>query len=483
MEFITDFLIFNSQKHPEKVAVVYENTIISWKELAQKVILCSELLKDFLEEEQKIVGIFLPNSVEFIIAHLAVLYLKHISWPIDPQYKEAELALLTRELKPNLIITDQSRARRIATVRTFLIEEMSIASLKNPKGFRLKGDPRRTAATLLMTSGTTGKPKNTLYSHANHLRNIKTLSKLWRWTEKDTLLLSLPLSHWHGLVIGLTGAIYNGNTIYLQRRFDIEQTLRLLSSGKISLFMHVPPAYQKLVNYPLWMNFDLRRVRLFVSGSSYLPPTLWEEFYSKYRVKILERYGSSEAGIICSNLYNKRVPGSVGKPLSGVKIKLIEEGEIAVKSPNIFMGYYSKGTVALPELKNGFLKTGDIGVIRDDWLFLKGRIQEKIKKLGYSLYPRSIEWVLNRHPDILDSYVLGLQTGTINDEIIYFLVCKRIVTEEQIIAYCRRNMPKYWLPDKVFFVKEIPKTKTGKPKINELLKLYKLLIKRGVGSP
>jgi malonyl-CoA/methylmalonyl-CoA synthetase len=236
--------------------------------------------------------------------------------------------------------------------------------------------------------------------------------------------------------------------------------------------MHVPVAFQKLVDYAPWESINLTKVRLFVSGSSYCPPSLWKKFHSRYNAKILERYGSSETGIICSNLYEQRIPGCAGKPLPGVKMEFLGgkiKGEIAVKSPGIFLGYYMNNKANEEKFtKDGFVKTGDIGVLKNGRIYLRGRIQEKIKKSGYTIYPRDVEWVINRNPKIIDSYVLGKQTKSVNDEIIYF-ICKKKITKKGIMRYCEKNMPKYWLPDKVIFLKEIPRTRSGKPKITTLL--------------
>jgi acyl-CoA synthetase (AMP-forming)/AMP-acid ligase II len=480
MEFITDYLVYNCKKYPNKPAIIFGDNIVSWRELGEKVFNYSQILKKLVKGEQKIVGIFLSNSIEFVVAHLSILYLKHISWPIDPLYKEVELEMYIKQLKPELVITDEHRASQIKNTKVEIFMRSEINKKNKWELNKLQGDPRKTAATILFTSGTTTKPKATLYSHFNHLWNVKTISKLWRWKTSDTLLLSLPLSHWHGLVIGLTGSIYNGSTVYLQEKFNINETLKMLSSGKISLFMHVPHVYQKLVEHPNWMNYQFKKVRLFVSGSAHLPPALFEEFYKKYKAKILERYASSEAGVICSNLYNKRIPGSVGKPLPGVKIKLIDEkgnevkdgeGEILVKSPGVFMGYYDE--TGIHYFKDEFLKTGDIGFIKNGYVFLKGRVQEKIKKYGYTLFPRDIESVLNKHPNIIESYVTGIQKGNLSDELVYFVVCKNKISEDEIIKYCKQNMPHYWLPDKIIFLLQIPRTKTGKPHIHQLLQIYK----------
>src|SRR5690606_39102346 len=125
-------------------------------------------------------------------------------------------------------------------------------------------------------SGTTGKPKITAYSHSNHLWNTVAVSDLWQWTTEDSILLSLPLSHWHGLVMGIAGSLYHSNTVYLRSRFDAEDTLHTLSQHPISLFMHVPIAYWKLNQVEDISGYNLNDVRLWISGSSYLPPAVWQ---------------------------------------------------------------------------------------------------------------------------------------------------------------------------------------------------------------
>jgi len=295
------------------------------------------------------------------------------------------------------------------------------------------------------------------------------VSELWKWTADDSILLSLPLSHWHGLVMGIAGALYHANTVYLHERFSAEDTLAALQGGDISLFMHVPIAYFKLVELAGEQTFDISKVRLCISGSSYLPPAIWHAFKKAYGQDILERYGSSETGLIASNTLDTRIPGVVGRVLPDVTVRVTESGELAMDSPGRFLGYFkNEEATRKNSTSDGLWLTGDIGEFDETGnLKLKGRIQEKIKKLGYTVYPRDVEWALLKNSKIHDAVVIGVQVpGSLSDIMVYFLVTD--LSEEEIKAFCKQNLPGAWRPDQLVMLDEVPKTRSGKPKLAQL---------------
>src|SRR5262249_41762280 len=160
------------------------------------------------------------------------------------------------------------------------------------------------------------------------------------WTSEDTLLITLPLSHWYGLVMGLSATLYHGNTLYLhQQAFETSDVLAELASGKISMFTHVPLAYMKMLEQKD-TKIDLSGVRVLISGGGPLPPALSDEFEQRFGVRIVETYGSSETGRIAANTLDDRMQGTPGKPLPGVQLKLSSEDEILIKTPGMFPGYY-----------------------------------------------------------------------------------------------------------------------------------------------
>lgn len=466
--YITDYVAKNAHSHPQKLALICSDRRLTWHELEQEVdIVTAFLLERITSREQQVIGLLLPNSWQFVVAYLAILRSGHIALPLDPNFKKQQTESITEQVSPVLTITNTLCAHELPDAFETIIYDATTPQAEHKKqspAIRLGTDKQ--IASLLFTSGTTGKPKVTAYTHANHIWNISAVSDLWQWTARDTLLLSLPLSHWHGLVMGIAGALYHGNTIYLHERFTPEATIEALQNGTISLFMHVPIAYFKLVEYAGDKKFDISKVRLCISGSSYLPPSIWQAFKSTFGQEILERYGSSETGLIASNSLHRRQPGIVGTILPGVDVRVEKDGELAMRSSGRFAGYYKNEEATKKNTTpDGWWLTGDIGEFNEAGeLRLKGRLQEKIKKLGYTVYPRDVEWALLRHSHIHDAVAVGIQKPeTLNDTMVHFVVSP--LPEEEIRDFCKQNLPAAWRPDKIIKLHEIPKTRSGKPRL------------------
>lgn len=469
---LTDYLEYNAQKFPQKVALDVGKDSLTWKELAEQVSFRASAIQSKLpgSTTQKIIALLLPNGIEFVITYLAIVKTGHILMPLDPSFKTLEISSIIDQLPPALTITNQELSSLFPQDhQTTLANELQGTSSEE----FLRLPAKEQIATLLFTSGTTGKPKATPYTHANHLWNIKAVTDLWEWTSDDTIATSLPLSHWHGLVMCVAGMLYHGNILYLQERFTPDETLELLSSGKVSLFMHVPIAYHRLVHSNLEDKYDISPVRLCISGSSYLPPKVWESFHKLYGHKILERYGASETGLVASNLLTERIPGEVGFPLQEVEIKLSPEGELLMKSPGLFPGYYNNPEATAKNMEDGWWHTSDIGEIdKNGRIQLKGRLQEKIKHFGYTLYPRDLEWTLLQNSDIEDAVALAIQGDELSDTLVYFVISH--LTVKEIASYCKEHLPYYWRPDEIIILEDIPRTRSGKPRLAELKKLVSI---------
>lgn len=466
---ITDYLEFYARTTPDKLALVTDDREIKWGELNQESQNAAAVLATHLgaTKEQQIIALLFENCWEFVVAYLAILKNGHIAMPLDPSYKKLEIDAILKQIPPRLIITNKT-GKQIVGDRgaPVILDEQLFAPAPETtfKSLRLSADKQ--IATLVFTSGTTGKPKASTYSHANHLWNIAACSKVWKWDHEDSLLISLPLSHWYGLAMGLSGIIYHGNMLYLQRWFDEEATLKDLSGGKITIYTAISTAYLKLLEQPGEYNLD--KVRLCISGGAALPPAIWQAFSDRFGVQILECYGSSETGRIASNLLDERIPGSPGRPLSEVKIKFSKEDEVLIKSPGIFPGYYKNDNLTKKNYdKDGWWHTGDLGKLVDGRIVLRGRIQERIRKLGYTISPRDVEWAMHQNPDIKDIFVMGIQReGQPNDELTYFI--KTTLSEEEINKYCKENLLYAWRPDRIILLGSIPRTKNGKPNLSKL---------------
>lgn len=464
LKHLTDYLERNAEQWPDKPALVFDGKSLSWRQLWLAVQDAAAEIEGHLPAAggQQAVGMLMPNSLDCVITNLAIVHLGHMVLPIDVIYKPLEINALIDQMRPALVITDAANTSRITTDSAALTLDGLRAGKRQPKRC-LRLDPEKQIASLLFTSGTTGRPKAAPYTHANHMWNIKVCSQVWDWTHDDSQLLSLRLSHWYGIVMGLSGTLYHGNTMYLQEKFDEQTTLKALASGKISMFSQGPVAFIRLLQSPEADNYDLSAVRLLISGSAPLPPDTWRQFKDMFGKEILEVYGSSETGRIASNLLNERLPGSPGRPLPEVQVKLSARGEVLVKSPGVFPGYYGNpDATAAATAPGGWWKTGDLGEFEDGRLILKGRLAERIRRFGYTLSPRDVEWALLKHPKIREAYVLGLtRPGRPDDELVYFLVSS--ASEREVNDYCKANLPSVWRPDRIVFRRDIPRNRSGKP--------------------
>jgi acyl-CoA synthetase (AMP-forming)/AMP-acid ligase II len=469
---ITDLLRRNAAVHAKQAAIIFKGQSITWEELWRQVQQSTAYFNHRLgNQEQQVASILLPNSIEFIVAYLAILHSGHIALPLDPAYKKLEQEAIVGQLAVKLIVTDDEYKSQVdGTAAEIVYPEELRTSLPASQPLRLPGTEQ--IASLTFTSGTTGTPKTVPNTHANHLWNIKVCSQVWKWTHNDSLLISLPLSHWYGLVMGLSGAIYHANTMYLQQWFDVTDTLEALSSGDMTIFTHAASAYVKLVQAPD-KKYDLSGVRLCISGGAPLPPAVWQEFKHRFGVEILETYGSSETGRIAGNRLSERVLGSPGQVLPEVNLRLGEDGEVQIKSPGVFPGYYHNQRATKESLTDdGYWRTGDIAELKDGYVFLKGRKQERIRRYGYTISPRDVEWALHKHPDIRDIYVMGRQhPGEPNDELIYFIVTK--LDDTEIMGFCKQNLLFAWRPDKIIHLDELPRTRSGKTRIGALQSMLK----------
>lgn len=388
---------------------------------------------------------------------------------MDPAYKALELDNIIEQVPPKFIITDKEHRNKLSKQHqssAILIDEMTGGG-EVDESLRLPADEQ--IACLMFTSGTTGKPKAVPNTHANITWNIETCSKVWDWTPIDSLLIASPLSHMIGIVMGIPGALYHGNTLYIHRWFNEQAVLGALASGKISFFSHAASAYVKLAQAS--GEYDLSAVRLCVSGAAPLPPAVWQQFKNRFGIEILETYGSSETGRIAGNRLNERVLGSPGQPLPGVKLRISSDDVVEVKSGGLFPGYYQNPEATRASLtEDGYWRTGDIGELKDGYVYLKGRVQERIRRFGYTVSPRDVEWALHKHPQIKDVAVIGNQiAGNPNDELIYFIVTD--LSDEDIKQYCKANLLFAWRPDRIIRLKELPRTASGKAKIGKLKEL------------
>jgi malonyl-CoA/methylmalonyl-CoA synthetase len=333
---------------------------------------------------------------------------------------------------------------------------------------------------LLYTSGTTGKSKGAEITHDNVLATVTGLLAAWAWEPADALLLTLPLFHTHGLVVGLHCALAAGATVLLRRRFDAAEAAAELLAGEASLFFGVPTMYGRLVEElrarrERGERLDFSRIRLFCSGSAPLSADTFAAFRELTRHDILERYGMTETGMNLSNLYaGPRRPGTVGVPLPGVAIRIVDE-ELQVRGSNVFSGYWrapekTAASFVHDDLGRRWFKTGDLA--RQDpetgFITLLGRRHELIISGGFNLYPREVEEVLVGFPGVREAAVVGRPHADWGEVPVAFLAVDAPVDTAELIAFCKSQMAGFKVPREIRLVEFLPRNALGKVEKHKL---------------
>ncbi|MDA0700250.1 MAG: AMP-binding protein, partial [bacterium] len=408
--------------HGDRAALRFEGATWTYAALTDDVRAAAGALHAWGLRRGDRVALYLDNTPSFPIAYLAVLWCGAIVVPVNSRYRETELRHMLRDAEPRIVITDAQGAATTANVRADAPAVETVVVLggdraADPGRWEALArsaplpDPLSTSgddlALIAYTSGTTGRSKGAMLSHANLLANARAVGGAWRWTDNDHLLLTLPLFHIHGLGVGFHGTLVHGASLTLHRRFDAEEVLRDLASGTPTLFFGVPTMYARLLaaagERPVAPG-----LRLLVSGSAPLAAATHEQVERAFGHRILERYGMTETIMLAGNpLAGPRRAGSVGVPFDGVELRVADPssarlattgvaGEVQVRGPGVTRGYWRDPASTLASFTDdGWFKTGDLGVLdADGYLTLTGRAHELIISGGFNVYPREVEEVI-----------------------------------------------------------------------------------------
>jgi malonyl-CoA/methylmalonyl-CoA synthetase len=462
------------------------------------------------------VAFFLGNRPELVVAHLAVLRLGAVAVPINLAYRRREIAHILGDAEPRLLVTEAAERERLAELapaeRASVEEVLVVEELPRSKGDGAAAGPAADfappqvggddLALLLYTSGTTGRSKGAMLTHNNLLATVTGLLAAWAWRPDDALLLTLPLFHTHGLVVGLHCALAAGATVLLRRRFDAAAVAAELLGGAPTVFFGVPTMYVRLVE-------ELRRLgahphqspprklsrraepgkdararlagmRLFCSGSAPLAAETFADFAALTGHAILERYGMTETGMNLSNPYaGPRRPGTVGTPLPGVSIQIVDgegkevppggEGELLVRGGNVFAGYWRDPEKTAASFRAGaggrrWFATGDLARrdLENGYVTLLGRRHELILCGGYNVYPREVEEVLAAFPGVREAAVVGRPDADRGEVPVAFVVAADGLEEAALLAHCKRELAPFKVPRAVHRLDALPRNALGK---------------------
>ena len=506
----------NVRKYPNKVALEFIDLPlqrVTYAELDELVNHTAEYLQSLGLQSGDRVALQLSKSLEFILLHLATVRLGAITLPLNLAYPPDELKYFLEDSGTILFFALESAKEKIQTILPELpgLQEYFFLNPDEPEQFNslitnyqsparfdfstrlaldsppsAKESPASDTAVIIYTSGTTGRPKGAEITHGNLASNLEALHTAWGWQPDDILLHVLPIFHVHGLFVALHGALYAGATTLLMREFNAQRTLQMLASGQCTVFMAVPTIHQRLLDVPNAHQFDLSRVRLITSGSDRLPDEVFTSFQKTFGYTLLERYGMTETGMNCSNPLNgERRLGSVGLPLSGVEVRIVnpendqpllirEIGEVQLRGPNIFKGYWQQPQKTAESFSaDGWFRTGDLGFLEQDgYLTLCGRSKDLIISGGLNIYPPEVERVLAEHPSVAACAVIGCPDREWGEQVTAVVVLNRdaSVTGQDLIAFCRERLAPYKSPKSIFFKEDLPRNAMGKVQKAELRK-------------
>ncbi len=340
---------------------------------------------------------------------------------------------------------------------------------------------------ILYTSGTTGRSKGAMLTQNNLLSNALSLAEAWRFTDQDVLLHALPIFHTHGLFVATNIVLATSGSILFLPKFDLDAIMTLIP--KATTMMGVPTFYTRMLEDQRLTQEMTAHIRLFVSGSAPLLAESHRQFSARTGHAILERYGMTETNMNTSNPYDgERRPGTVGFPLPGVELKITdpeqgtmmpqgEVGQIELRGPNVFKGYWQMPEKTATELRpDGFFITGDLGRIdADGYLHIVGRNKDLIISGGYNIYPKEIELILDDQPGVLESAVLGVPHPDLGETVLGVIVAVPGQTPDldHIAATAASALARFKQPRKLILIDELPRNTMGKVQKNILRERYK----------
>jgi malonyl-CoA/methylmalonyl-CoA synthetase len=415
------------------------------------------------------------TSMELVVAYLAALRLGLAVVPANTAYLEREIAHVVGDAEPRAAIVDDPGrgewARKAAGGDLLVVgPDADLPEGEAPElDLAGRGDP----ALICYTSGTTGAPKGAVLRHGNLLASAEALRLAWRWVQDDLLVLALPLFHIHGLGVGLHGTLLTGASAVLLPRFDVDQVLDAARDHRATLFFGVPTMYARLAGSPRLG--ELASLRLLVSGSAALPPTVFEKLAERTGQRVLERYGMTETIMNVSNPYDgERRPGTVGLPLPGVELRLAAgDGEVLLRGPNVFDSYWHNPEATAEAFdEDGWFRTGDLGSLDErSYLRIEGRSKELIITGGYNVHPREVEELLLEHPAVAEVAVVGTPSEEWGEVVTAFVVPadpSDPPDPQELLGFAGGRLASFKRPRLVRYVESLPRNALGKVLKHEL---------------
>lgn len=506
---------------PERPATWFFGAQLTFRQLKDHIERLATALAALGIKKGDRVAVMLPNCPQYVISYYAILRLGAVVVQTNPLYTERELEHQLKDAGAQTIIALKPLFPRIHNVKKLTPIVNTILTgiedyLPFPKNclytikaryegsvvvkipdipgvYRFKRLIRSylplppsvqvtslDLAVLQYTGGTTGIAKGVMLSHHNCLINSFQLRE---WLSdlqegQEPMLCVVPFFHVYGMTVGMNLGLLIQGTLLLIPRFDIEQMLEVIHKHRPTVFPGAPTLYIAVNNHPEAANYDLTSIRACISGSAPLPLEVQEKFEAITGGRLVEGYGLSEASPVTHSnpIRGQRKIGTIGVPIPSTDCRILDletgetvppgvVGEIAVSGPQVMQGYWNRPEETQQVLRNGWLLTGDIGVMDEDGFFrIIDRKKDVIIAGGYNIYPREVEEVLYEHPKIQEAVVVGVPDPYRGETVKAFIVTKagETLDEKELDRYCRERLAVYKVPKYYEFRSELPKSAAGK---------------------
>jgi len=490
----------NLAEHGEYERLVFEGRTFTNRELHDKSARLAAALRSLgLKPGHKVV-VMMINCPEVLISYPGIWRAGMVAIPVLFLLEEHEVRFILQNSEARVVLTSPEAYSKVAAAARGLpvhvvvtgnatehLEEgaLSFDALLESNAPMAYIEPRRgdDIATILYTSGTTGRPKGVMQTHHNLYANAMN-----GWNSASTrrfgesTLLVLPLAHTFGLSAVISGFLYGSRAI-LMRWFSVDDALSLIEKYRVKSMSGVPTMFVYMLMHSKASQYDTSSVERWLVGAAPMPVAQLEAFERKFGGTMYVGYGLTEScpGVAVERENMPRKPGSTGLALAGVTIRILESdgteaklgeiGEIAVKGENVSPGYYRNREATTEAFHDGWLLTGDMGYLDEDgYLFVVERKKDLLIRGGFNVYPKDVEEVIYRHPAVSEAAVVGVPDPVMGEEVCAYVVKKNgvDVTEAAIIQHCQSKLAKYKTPRYVEFVSALPRTSIGKIQKKEL---------------
>jgi long-chain acyl-CoA synthetase len=472
---LSDLMTTSAARHGDRTAIRQGDVALTYTALERASALVAGMLRQHGVRPGDRVGVMLPNVAYFPVCYYGALRAGAAIVPMNVLLKEREVAFYMADSDAKVLFVwhdfaDAAHAgahdAEVVVVDPAAFDALLAGSDTADTVDRRPDD----TAVVLYTSGTTGTPKGAELTHANLTENVAVCLELFELGPDAVLLGALPLFHAFGQTCALNAAMAAGGSLSLLPRFDAGKALGIIERDRVTVFEGVPTMYSAMLHHPDEVHTS--SLQTCVSGGAAMPVEVLHAFERRFDCTILEGYGLSETSPVAafSRRDRERKPGSIGLPVRGVDMRLVDEkdgvGEIAIRGHNVMKGYWNKPEATAQAIDaDGWFHTGDMGRVDDDgYFFIVDRKKEMIIRGGFNIYPREIEEVLHEHPDVMEAAIVGIPHDELGEEVGAAVVLKpgHQAEADDIRRFVKDRVAAYKYPRHVWFEESLPKGPTGK---------------------